>query len=87
MPKQELILNTTFHIILEAYLYTKKHAELRYCEFDTEIQNGARKAAMEAFIYIYIYSNIYGNTICNYKYSFHVPKAQKKRLSQRMNIP
>lgn len=54
MPKQELILNTTFHIILEAYLYTKKHAELRYCEFDTEIQNGARKAAMEAFIYIYI---------------------------------
>lgn len=47
MPKQELILNTTFRIILEAYMYTKKHGELRYWEFAMKMQNGARKAAVE----------------------------------------
>lgn len=48
MPKQKLILNTTLHIILEAYMYTKKHAELKYCEFATKIQNAAIKTALEA---------------------------------------
>lgn len=47
MPKQELTLHTTFHIILEAYIYSKKQEELRYWEFAMKIQNGARKAAVE----------------------------------------